>query len=252
MDRADLAPLSAEVLLPGGGFDEAPFPVDPRAAARTAIRERPAVRRRALEIEDASLREAVAGNGELPALDLFGAVAVRGLDDSLGKGLGHGVREGFFGWTAGLAFEIPLGNRAARAALHEARLRRDSSFLRYEETVRAVVEDVRDAVRDMEAARDLATAARTFRLTQAESLRRLLEEERRRAALTPEFLSLKLSREERLAQARLQEVAALADFHRARAAWRRAQGALPAAAAAPPEEPRPPEPPRVRPVDRPR
>jgi HAE1 family hydrophobic/amphiphilic exporter-1 len=230
MGRDDLGPLSGATLVPTDGFDETPFAVDPVAAVRAALRERPAVRRAALEIEDAGVREAAVANAGLARLDAYAGVALRGLEDDVAESAGDPFDRDFYGWSVGVAYEIPVGNRAAKAALHEARLRRDASFLRYEETARAVVEQVRDALRDMESAREVAAAARTHRLTQAESLRRLREEEERRASLTPEFLNLRLAREDRLAQSVLQEVAALADFQRARAAWRRATGALPATA----------------------
>jgi outer membrane protein len=230
MGRDDLGPLSGALLVPTDAFDETPFAMDPTAAVRTALRERPAVRRAMLEIADANVREAAAADAEQARLDAFAGVALRGLEDDAAESAGDPVDRGFYGWSLGVSYEVPVGNRAARATLHEARLRRDASFLRYEETARAVVEQVRDALRDMEASRDVAAAARTHRLTQAESLRRLREEEERRASLTPEFLNLRLAREDRLAQAVLQEVASLADFQRARAAWRRATGALPGAA----------------------
>ncbi len=235
MGTEALGPLSAEVLVPRGEFDESPATLDALDAVRIALRERPLVRRAVLDIRDADLREMVARDAERGRLDLFAGIALRGLDDDAAEALGDPVDRDFYGWSVGVSWELPVGNRAARAALHEARLRRDATFLRYEETVRVVAEDVRDALRDMLAARDLASAARTARLTQAESLRRLLEEEERRASLTPEFLALRQGREDRLASARLSENAALADFQRARAAWRRAVGALPAAAAAPRE-----------------
>jgi outer membrane protein TolC len=229
MGSEDLPPLSPVLLLPDATFDEMPAVFDPLAAVRAALRERPAVRRAVLEIEDAALREVVAENGERPRLDAIAGVTLRGLDDDLAEAVGDPVDRDFYGWTVGLALEMPIGNRAARATLHEARLRRDASFLRYEETVRTVVEDVRAALRDMATARELLTSARTVRLAQAENLRALLAEEERRAALTPEFLALKLLQEDRLAAARLQEIAAQADFHRARAAWWSASGALPGA-----------------------
>ncbi|MHC4923443.1 MAG: hypothetical protein ACYTG4_05110, partial [Planctomycetota bacterium] len=60
--------------------------------------------------------------------------------------------------------------------------------------------------------------------SQTENLRALLLEEGQRSSLTPEFLALKLQRQERLATAQAQEVAAMGDFHRARARYRRAVG----------------------------
>ena len=73
-------------------------------------------------------------------------------------------------------------------------------------------------------------ATRDFRIAQSENLRALKLEEERRQSLTPEFLRLKFDRQDRLARAQLEELQAVANYNRARAALRRAVGGGPHAA----------------------
>ena len=87
-----------------------------------------------------------------------------------------------------------------------------------------VVLDVKSALRDVISNYQLILASRSFRVAQAENLRALLVEEETLAALTPEFLDLKFTRQETLASARLQEVAALVSFDKSVAQLYRALG----------------------------
>ncbi|MHC4820178.1 MAG: efflux RND transporter permease subunit, partial [Planctomycetota bacterium] len=224
VNRTDHRLLDGALLVPSKAFQEASFSFDARESARRAVAERPLVRRAVLEIEDADVRERLAENGKLPQLDLVAGLAVTGLDDTTYSSVSSVGRDDHYGYTVGLAFNVPIGNRAAEAELRRAELRRDGSFLRYENVVRSVVQDVKSAVRDLQASWDLIGAARQFRISQTENLRALLLEEGQRSSLTPEFLALKLQRQERLATAQAQEVAAMGDFHRARARYRRAVG----------------------------
>jgi len=71
---------------------------------------------------------------------------------------------------------------------------------------------------------ELIEATRAFRVAQAENLRALLVQEETLVGLTPEFLNLKFQRQETLAEARREEVAALVNFDTALAELYRAMG----------------------------
>jgi outer membrane protein TolC len=94
----------------------------------------------------------------------------------------------------------------------------------YQQSVQGVVLDVKTALRDVITDYDLIMATRSLRVAQAENLRTLLVEEETMAGLTPEFLNLKFQRQERLALARTQEVAALANYDKSVASLYRAMG----------------------------
>jgi outer membrane protein TolC len=120
--------------------------------------------------------------------------------------------------------EYAIGNRAAAARSRQARHQSRAALLEYERVLRDVTLSVKEALREVQTSWELVGATRAFRLAQTENLRALQAEEEQRSQLTPEFLALKFQRQERLAEARLREVEALADYHRAIAAFQRAIG----------------------------
>ncbi len=223
-------PLGAESIL--RTEDELPegsssFEVSLRAAILGALSNRPEVEAAVLDIDDAELRERVARNLRLPALDLVAEVAILGLDDSFSGAYNDWTSESFVDGLIGLSFEVPLGNRAARAAERRAELERTSAELILRRVVENVVQDVKEALRDVRTQEELVDATRNLRIAQSENLRALIAEEETRAALTPEFLALKFLRQSRLASARLQEMEARSSVRRAIARYRRAIGTLP-------------------------
>ena len=94
----------------------------------------------------------------------------------------------------------------------------------YRQAVQEVVLDVKYAIRDIEAGFSLVGQARNFRLAQAENLRALEALRETLAALTPEFLNLLFQRQERLAEAQLQEAGALVAYNLAIAELQKSVG----------------------------
>jgi outer membrane protein TolC len=90
--------------------------------------------------------------------------------------------------------------------------------------MRDVVLEIKQSLRNLHTSYELVSATRNTRLALTENLRTLLIEEERRSSLTPEFLRLKLDSQQRLAQAQLAEIEAIANTKRAWAAYRRAIG----------------------------
>lgn len=223
-------PLQSEiVLLPSEQFlavEQLPVVEEQRelrGAIADALRNRPEVREALLAIDDAEIRQRLALDGTKAKLDLATALSYASLDDDLGEALRDFDTRSFVTFAIGLAYEIPVGNRGARAAAWQAAARREGALLALEKAVDGVVAEVKDALRETQTAFELAQAERTSRLAQAESLRALEVEEERRS-LTPEFLDLKFSRQETLAAAQLAEAAALANYNLALAELYRAQG----------------------------
>jgi outer membrane protein TolC len=203
---------------------EEAFAASLRDSLVRALDSRPEVREAVLFIEDARLREMVARNQALPRLDARVDVAMSGLDDTSSHAVGSMATDGFVTAFAGVAFEIPIGNRAAEAEARRVRQQGRAALLRYEDVLRSVVNDVKSSLRDLGAAHDLVAAARESRIAQAENLRALLEEKRERRQLSPEFLALEFQRQERLADAQREEVRAIASWRRSLASYRRSVG----------------------------
>ncbi|MCI0629645.1 MAG: TolC family protein [Phycisphaerales bacterium] len=202
---------------------EAPITFSLRESILTAIDNRPEIRQAALTIDDADIRVAVESNNRLPLLNLAAQSEFVGLDDTASNAYGD-IDGDFIDYIIGLTFEVPLGNRAAEAGYEAARLRRSSSVLTYRQVVQDVILDVKAALRDVLATYELVAVTRSFRIAQAENLRALLVEEETLAGLTPEFLNLKFTRQETLATARRDEIAALVNFDKSLAELYRAMG----------------------------
>ncbi|MCL4210043.1 MAG: TolC family protein, partial [Phycisphaerales bacterium] len=203
---------------------EAPLEYDARQAIVTAVTERPEVSQALLALDDAAIGVSVADNLRLPLLNFTARMEYVGLDDALSGSYQNAFDNSFIDYVVGLAFEQPIGNRAAEAGYRQSRLRQSAAAIAYRQTVQNIVQDVKNALRDVVANYELIQATRSFRLAQTENLRTLLVEEEFKAGLTPEFLNLKFQRQDTLATAELQELEALANFNKAVARLYRAMG----------------------------
>ncbi len=193
-------------------------------AVGLALENRPDVAQALVDIHDTQVREMIAANRLLPRLDLSAGVSLDGLDDDEREAFNSLTSDNFDSAFLALAYEIPIGNRAAKARHRQSVLRERVALIAYSQVVQAAILEVKDVLRNLQANRALVHAARTFRIAQTDNLRALLVEEESRSRLTPEFLALKFQRQERLAQAQSDEVRALANYHRAISALRRVTG----------------------------
>lgn len=215
---------SESVLWPQDDVVDSPISYNLREAMMSAIDHRPEIQRAILGIDDADIRQRFAGSQRLPLLNLSAEMAYFGLDRHAGDAYSNMNEGRFIDYILGLAFEYPLGNRSAEAGFQQARLRRSAAVIAYQQAVQNVVLDVKLALRDVLTNYELIGATRSFRVAQAENLRTLQVEKQNTAALTPEFLNLEFTRQETLAQARHDEVAALVNFAKSVADLHRAMG----------------------------
>lgn len=220
-------PLSGEVVLsPIDEVAHAPITIDFRAALITAVSMRPAVRSAIYQIDIAEINEVVADNARLPELDLQAQISSTGMSNNLSRSYytperdvnknnsGTGVFGGdFVSYMMGLAFEYPLGNRAAEAEYTIARLERSSAMVGYRTAIQNSVLDVKTAMRNIVANAELIQATRVSRLAAAEALRALEVERDTVASLTPVFLNLLFSNQVSLATARVAEFQAIVNFN---------------------------------------
>lgn len=193
-------------------------------AIATALAGRPEIQQAILGIDDAAIRERVADNGRLPLLNLRFQTQFTGLDEDASEAFQDLVEEDFVNFLFGVTFEQPIGNRAAEAVFRRRRLERLRAAVGYRASVQDAVLDVKTALRDIETNYRLIEQTRISRLAATENLRTLLVEEETLRGLTPEFLDLKLSRQEALAAAELAEVQALTGYNAAIADYYDATG----------------------------
>ena len=108
-----------------------------------------------------------------------------------------------------------VGRRLAlrEAGYRRARLQRSTAVIAYQRAVQNIILDVKNALRNCITDFELIQANRSSRIAAAENLRALQVEEETLAALTPAFLNLKFQRQDRLATAQRDEVAALVSYN---------------------------------------
>lgn len=223
MNDPAISVASEAVLLPADVAAQSPLTYNLADAVRTGLGNRPEIRSALTQIDDAGIRQLLADNARLPALNLTGQITYTGLDDS-GGGAYSNLGDDFIDYAVGLAFEYPLGNRAADAAFRQSRLLRSSSVISYRQAVQQVILDVKSALRNVLTTYQLLEATRSSRIAAAESLRTLLVTEQNLAALTPEFLQLKFDRQESLALTQFQESQAIANYCKSMAQLYNAMG----------------------------
>lgn len=196
-------------------------------AVTTAMRRRPELQVALLAISDAGVRQRVADNARLPVLDVGASVVYNGIDvDRADEAFSESLEGDYIDYLLSANFELPLGNRAAKAAATAAQLQRQQAVLAYQSQAQAVVLEVKRAMRNVQTAYELIGSTRAARLAAADNLRTLQAQEDEGAALTPDFINLKLQSQERLAIAETQEAQALLDYANALSAYDRATGSL--------------------------
>jgi HAE1 family hydrophobic/amphiphilic exporter-1 len=144
------------------------------------------------------------------------------LDGGLARSLGT-IGEGRFpDASVGVAFSLPLGNRAARADAAQVRSARSQAELALVRARQQVGVELRNAAVAVETAEQRLLAARAGRAAAETQLG--AEGERFQAGLTTSFFVL--TRQNELTQAHLAETRALSDLRKARVELSRADGTL--------------------------
>ncbi len=182
-------------------------------ALSTAVRNRPEIQQSLLLIDDSSIRAGVADNARLPLLDLTFQARFAGLDGDFDEAYRDIGSSNFVDYLVQLLFEYPIGNRGPEAQYRQRQLERMQATIGYRRVVQEVVLAVKTALRNVETNYRLIEQTRTARLAAAENLRTLQVQEQTIQSLTPDFLDLKLRRQQALAQAELEEVLALTGYN---------------------------------------
>ncbi|MDP6601581.1 MAG: TolC family protein [Phycisphaerales bacterium] len=224
MNDPDLPLSGSSILRPSGLMEAGEISVSPRESIMTAMAHRPDLRQLAMSIDREAIDVEVADNAMLPALDLQAQLSFQGLDDSATGSYSEVFHTDYINYLVGLSFEYPIGNRGAKARYRQARQERAAAALKYSRGVQSAIAEVRDAIRSISTNAELVDVTRSYRVAQAESMRTLQVEEDLIANLTPTFLNLKLQTQAGLANARIAEFQAIADFNVAIADLYRATG----------------------------
>jgi HAE1 family hydrophobic/amphiphilic exporter-1 len=243
LDDTDTAPW-LEPLAPVEDAAVEPIEVDTAAAIARALEARPELEAAQAFVARRRAETLFARDGIRPALDLvvsydrFGLAGSRNprgagipglpvdvppeLEGNLPDSFSRLVDGDFDDTRVGLVFEVPLGNRAARASAAIAKnteRQAEAELTRARKLVRA---EVLDAAAALETANGRIEAARAAR--EAAEVQLGAERERFAVGLSTNFLVL--TRQNDLSSARLDEIAALTDHRTARTELARATGTL--------------------------
>lgn len=127
-------------------------------AAKVALDRRPELKRQRELLRNNDIDIVVAENALLPQLDLTASLRFNQLADS--KGMALNYTDDFYSVGGGISLEFPLANRQARYSLAATRLGKIQALLRLKDTENQIIQQVRDAVREIANNREQIDAAR--------------------------------------------------------------------------------------------
>lgn len=193
----------------------------------TALRQRPEMAQARLSVERADIIVNVARNDLLPKADVTLSVQSNGgVDNGFDDAFRNAISDSrFMDYAAGLRVEIPIGNRAAEAALRRRQLERRQALMQMLQQAQTVILDVKLAVRDLLTSYQEIRARREARIAAGEELDAIIKKEEV-VQLTPEFLRLKLDSQQRVADAELSEIQAAITYNVALTKLQQAKGTL--------------------------
>lgn len=134
-------------------------PLNAEAEIAHALQQRHDLVQAKLALENQNIGLVFNKNQTLPTLDLQASFRFNGIDDSLGGGSGE-LSPGRHRWEVGVVFSYPLANRAAKSRLQQSRLAIRQQLLRIKDLEETIGEEVRTAVRAVQATSQLVQASK--------------------------------------------------------------------------------------------
>lgn len=197
--------------------------LDRIAEVQTALDNRSEIVESKLAIDAARISVGVAKNQALPQLDLIFRQSVDGQGTSHDRAFSEVSKNDFVEYFVGVDFELPVGNRARRAALKRSKIEYAQSIAALKQAFEQVIFDVNVSVRRVEVRYDQIDPA----LQSAEASEDQVASIQARAE-KKDFLTLnnELNTEQSLAQARRDLLAAIVDYGVAIIDLERAKGTL--------------------------
>ncbi len=191
----------------------------------TAMDNRLELGQQQVRVDSAQIALEVAINNLLPQLNLQATGGVDGLRRHLGPSLESEGQFNRLGYSLGLQFVYPLGNRAARAVWQRAQLQRLQAIVSYGALVKTVTLDVKTAARAVDYAwyrlKDAHAATLSARdLVQKQVIQRPDQ------AITQESIFVQLQNQQLLASAEQSEHQALNDYNFAIVNLEKAKGTI--------------------------
>ena len=195
-------------------------------ALAVALLHRPEIAQQLLRVRSASTALKVGQNNVLPSLDLVLTGGFQGLDDEYGGAVSEQFGFDNLTFGLGLQFEVPLGNREARAVERRALLQRLQAITQYAALIEQITFEVKDGQRQVSTNYALLDNARR-RVEAARERVRIADVEIQNARdLPPELTFRQLRYLDELAAARSSESEQIARYNAALASYERSRGTL--------------------------
>lgn len=235
-------PLWRANIVPTEDIEYVPPTLDEESALRLALLNRPELRQLQLQKEQTDVNIRYFVNQTRPAINLLvryasfglagtqappppefpflaGGVAAQFLGGA-GQAVTNALRQRFRDVAIGVSVSFPLRNRTAEAYLGQARAQARALEYQEQQLRQRIAIEVRNALQNVEAARQSIEAARAARIAREKQLEG--EQERFAAGMSTNFLVLQYQNQ--LSQARGAELQALIAYHKAIAELQRVLG----------------------------
>lgn len=219
---------SAPVILPEDKFLDAPIKFDLVEQIEAGLANRAELAQQRIRIDSATVVYKAAQNNILPSLNLVGSIGTKGAGDHFRPALNHSLvdfsaRE----YAIGFQFEVPLGNREARAIKRRTQLQRQQAIDQYQDLIEQVCQEVKDAHDTVYSGWERMRATRQSLYASEEWLAAIVQQQNVGGkVLDPDFINRKLSAQENVAQARREFARAAADYNVGIATLEKAKGTL--------------------------
>ena len=206
-----------------GELSADPVPFSRQSSWERAMELRPDLQQRRLDLEREGILVRYNRNQVLPQLDITSSFGYLGEGVNIGgsQTLGQIRRQEFPQWYVGGTLSIPIGNRAARLNLENARHRMKQSLLLLKQFEQDIMVSVENAVTLARINQQRVEAVRQEREFAESALE--AEEIKLANGTSTSFVVLQLQRD--LTQARTGEIQALVEYNRALAELSLAEGA---------------------------
>lgn len=192
---------------------EVEFVIDQVDQLMTALQYNPILEQARDAIAIAEITVDVTENQTLPRLDLTASGSFQGMaasQHSAYKNLETGDYENY---SVAIRFEYPLGNRERMARLRQSKLLKLQSITELQNTADLVAQRVRERIREIGTTYEELHVQRYASEAAMRQLKALEAQERLTGRLTPEFLNVKLSAQDSIAEAESGVARALANYN---------------------------------------
>ena len=226
MNDPDLPIVGGEVIVPADAPTEDAIRSSLADQVETGLQNRYELMQQKLRIENAGTVVGAAQDNLQPQLNLTGQVGVLGIGSDFDRAFTRQTNTDIINWAIGLEFEIPIGNRAARAIYHRTLLQRLQAIEEYRGIAAQVESEVKQAHDNVATSWNRMVAARNQVFASEDFLDALRARERAGDPLTPEFVNRILQAQAEVTEARRSEADSVASYNVTLGVLERAKGTL--------------------------